>query len=183
MKKALPVLAALLVCGSFAPVARAQEGFYVGAGAHRSSFDASSPGANFSINNNSYKAALGLRNKYGAFEIGYSDLGKVDEQNGAQSVHAEGNIWTASFLYIFPFSKWFELSLQAGYGRWSSKTEGSDGITMVASDDHGDNFIYGLGIGFNFGAHAALRVDYNRYGDFGNAQNVDDVGAMIIVTF
>lgn len=179
MKKALRLFAILLACALPAPIARAAEGFYVGAGAGRSSFGTSTSSANYSLDDTTLRAVAGVRNPYGAFEIGYTDLGSIDATGGTETLHVEGDIWSAWFIGILPFNKYFDFSVKAGYGQWETQSEATDGFTTVDADNDGGKFIYGLGLGFNLVKHFGIRVDWDVYGDLGDADDVKNLGAML----
>jgi hypothetical protein len=182
MKKVLLTLAVLQCSWLCAPAAHA-EGFYLAAEAGQTSFEVPGTSGDFQVDQTSYRGIIGLRNDYGAFEIGYTDLGSIEETDGSQTLNADGNAWTAMFVGILPVAKYFEVNVKAGYAQWSSGATVEDMITTVKSDDGGGNFVYGLGFAFPLGKRFGLRLDYDNFGDFGQIEGVKFLSAGVQFNF
>jgi hypothetical protein len=182
MKKPLLMLTVLLCSWLCAPAAHA-EGFYVAAGAGQASFEVPGTTGDFQVDQTSYRGIIGLRNAYGAFEIGFTDLGTIEETDGSRTLNADGNAWTAMFVGILPVTKYFEVNIKTGYAQWSSGTTVDDMGTTVKSDDSGGNFVYGLGFAFPLGKHFGLRIDWDNFGDFGQVEGVKYLSAGVQFNF
>jgi len=182
MKKVLLMLAVLPGSWLCAPAARA-DGFYLAASGGQSSFDVPGTSGNLQVDHTSYRGILGLRNQYGAFEIGYTDLGSIEETDGTQTLTADGNAWTTMFIGILPVTKYFEVNIKAGYSKWSSGATVDDTLTTVKSDDSGGNFVYGLGFAFPIVQHFGLRVDWDNYGDLGQVEGLKFISAGVQFNF
>jgi OmpA-OmpF porin, OOP family len=172
---------AIAAAGLSAPV-MAQEnnvaGFYVGGGFGQFNLDIDNAGDFGSgidqiveDDDTSWKLFAGYRfNPYFSLEAAYINLGDLEERitasgsNGRYKVGIDG--WSAMALGTLPLGGW-ELIGKAGYYFYDSKLStnlGNPGSgSFIDSSSSGEDFVYGVGLGYTVLERLNLRVEYERF--------------------
>ena len=121
-------------------------------------------------------------NDWFAIEAGYADLGEVITRFGATvaptqidpllndtlSIHPyQGDGWFAAGVgrWAFVPDRFFAVG-RAGLFIWESETDVrviQGGTGSVASDDNGTDFMFGIGVEWQFNNQWSLTADWERY--------------------
>ena len=164
-----------IAAGLAAPPALAQN-WYFGAGAGSGNLDATGqdltglPNAQLKDNATTYTARLGYRfSPYGAFELGYYDLGKYEFSGGSGAGLVTGSAkaksYAISVVGIAPIGRNFDVYSRIGYGESEIKANANLGDVATGNASTKERgTTYGLGARWmftpNFGVFAEwMRVD------------------------
>jgi OOP family OmpA-OmpF porin len=166
--KRLAILATLAAGLAATPVLA--QNWYFGAGAGSGNLDATGqdltnlPNAQLKDNATTYTGRLGYRfSPYGAFELGYYDLGKYEFSGGSGAELVTGSAKAKSYgisiVGIAPISQNFEIYSRLGYEESEIKVNanvGSLATANVSTKDSGATYALGARWMFsqNFGVFA-----------------------------
>jgi opacity protein-like surface antigen len=184
----LRLLAAMTASMALAAVAHAQEqtetsGPYVGAGfgqfnAQIHHFDQIDNAVHDWNNDDSaYKIFAGYRlNRFLGFEAAYVNLGKPSgEVIPGTNAKAAVDGWAPYVVGTVPLGRFFELYGRAGYYFYDANMQTTDALdNTVKFKEDSDSFVWGGGIGANFGEKFNLRAEYERY----DLKGLDDADAL-----
>lgn len=189
IKKSLAI--ALLAAS---PLAFADAGFYLGAGAGQTSFDVgdtSGIAVNVDDSDTGFKLYGGYKfNDNFALEAGYADIGSATMDFTGLGFNAEVEA-TALFVdavATLPLSPQFAVFGRAGVAMTNTElTVNVPGFGSSTVDDDEAEFKFGLGGQFSFSKAVALRAEWERYVDVGGDNtgegDVDVVGVSVNVMF
>ena len=171
--------AALLALGVASAPAQSQEqepdrGWFIGAGGGITKFEGGcsvlgGTGSSCDDNGSYWKAFGGYRfNPYFGFELAYADFGELKTSSAASTASYEATGMEISLVATFPLSREFSLYAKYGLYRWDVdlKTTGTGAIT---AETDGNDTTYGFGANYNFTKNVALRMEYQKYFDAGDA--------------
>ena len=176
-------IAALLVsCLFAAPAFAAENGFYVGAGVGQGYVKSNDVGNlgldDFDGDDTGFKVIAGFRPfKIFAIEANYIDLGSAKDNVAGVDVKADTTGIDAFAVGILPIP-FVDLFAKVGVISWNQDVDIS---SIASSDDSGEDFAYGVGAGFAFGA-AALRAEYERF-EIPHTDSVDMISLSFTWTF
>jgi hypothetical protein len=143
--------------------AQAQER-YMGASYLSPSAEFSTAFQNFDAESDGWKVFLGYdANKHFGFEVSYYDLGDFDQTVGASSIHAEIEVFDATFRGILPIGERFNLFARLGYSSVGIEYTASSGILTVGFDDSDWVLLYGAGMTLKLGKRFGLRAEYEAW--------------------
>lgn len=189
MMKKLVAIALL----SAAPLAFAETGFYLGAGAGQTSFDVgSTAGTGISVDDSDtgFKLYGGFKfNPNFAVEAGYADIGSATMvAPGFFNAEVEASALFVDAVGLLPLNEQFALFGRLGLAM--TNTELSvivPGVGSATVDDDEAELKFGLGAQFSFSRSVALRGEWERYMDVGGDNtgegDVDLLGLSINVMF
>ncbi|HEY7656533.1 MAG TPA: outer membrane beta-barrel protein [Burkholderiales bacterium] len=168
--------AALLALGVASAPAQAQEqdqGWFVGAGGGISKYKSGCtvlPGGTTCDDNGAYLKVFGgyQFNPYFGFELGYADFGKLKTSSAASTATLEATGIEISIVATMPLNREFSLYAKYGLYRWDAdlKITGTGATTV---DTRGNESTYGFGANYNLTRNVALRMEYQKYFDVGDA--------------
>ena len=176
-------IAALLVsCLFAAPAFAAENGFYVGAGVGQGYVKVDEGDIagldDFDGDDTGFKVIAGFRPfKIFAIEANYVDLGSAKDNVAGVNVKADTTGIDAFAVGILPIP-FVDLFAKVGVISWNQDVDIS---SIASSDDSGEDFAYGIGAGFAFGA-AALRAEYERF-EIPHTDSVDMISLSFTWTF
>lgn len=177
--------AALLVCAGFLPVSgiavAADNGFYIGGGITRTSFDTSSDFVqdapdDFSIDDddNGYKLIAGIRPlDWLAIEANYVDFGSVSEGDDILGGEFELSGFDAFAVGFLPLP-FVDIYGKVGVIRWDADARVSLGGTTFSDSESGTDIAWGGGVQARLGSLAG-RLEYERF-------EVDDTEEVAMIT-
>jgi OOP family OmpA-OmpF porin len=114
--------------------------------------------------------------RYGAFEVGYVDLGKVGYDGEFGSVPNAGSIrsrgWKTSLFGNLPLGKRVRLQGEAGWFWWQSQEREYFGPVEETSSASGDDVMYGAGVEFDASRRVALRLLFEQFRDVGQTDEL-----------
>ena len=165
-------IAALALCGAaacFSVNAHAAihdvTGWFINGGGGSAHYKATYAGISGTESGSGFQFNGGWRSQFIGFEGGYTDLGSVDENDGAgNSGHLSGKGWTLGLdAHINPVGKWY-ISGRAGLFIWKvdARAALSDG-TGASGSVNGTNGYAGVGTGVDFNQHWSLGVNFDFY--------------------
>ena len=171
MRKLLPCLALTVVAALAVPPAHA--GGFVGGSLGSTDVDWNAPFTNldFGDDDSSWKIFGGWGIKYFGLEVSYIDFGQFVDENSGTVARTDLQGLDAFFYGRFPFAKFFEVFAKAGLVYWDEDSTFQSSNAFARRDTTGNDFAYGAGVGFNFGKHFGLRVEYEVF----EIENTDDV--------
>lgn len=153
LKKLLLAVVVFTAC-----TAVAHAGIYAGASIGSAKVSDKESGFSFDKNDTGSKIFGGWSfMKFLGVEGAYNDLGSP-EDNG---VTVKINGWTLYGVGTLPIGKRFEIFGKAGFVFWNSDVNVSGG--GGGGSDNGNDPAYGAGVGFKFGEHLGVRVEYERF--------------------
>jgi OOP family OmpA-OmpF porin len=109
-------------------------------------------------------------NPYLGFEIGYADFGKLTKQSipGVAAATFEGQAIDTVLLITMPLSQQFSIFGKWGIFNWElDRTITGVGAGKTSVD--GNDTTWGLGAKYNLSSNVALRLEWQRYYDVGDA--------------
>ena len=160
MKRWIPV--AVLVLG-FATGASLAGPLYVGGSWGKTDIEVKESGFNFNQNDSSYKLFVGYRFlKFFGVEGGYVDMGSPSDTSGGTDTTIKSKAYDAFAVGVLPAGRHFEIFGKLGIAHWDKKIDQSGTITG-SSDDTGNNRVTGIGVGFLFTSHIAIRAEYEKF--------------------
>lgn len=120
-----------------------------------------------------------------AIEVGYVDLGSVGGRLGPLTLSLAASGLDASALFGVPLGERASLYTRLGVYHLSGKLSSNVGFS---ESDSSTDLTFGLGLRFELGPKAALRLEWQRYAGVGDAAtigtaNVDFVGAGALFRF
>ena len=120
-----------------------------------------------------------------AIEVGYVDLGSVGGSLGPVSVSLAASGLDASAIFGVPLGEKVSLFTRLGVYHLSGRVSSNVGFS---ESDSSTDLTFGLGLRFELGTRAALRVEWQRYSGVGDAAtigtaDVDLVGAGVLFRF
>jgi len=173
MKKShLAVLAAAATL--FSLPAKAQKppetGFYIGGALGQATQQdtcvrIAGPGASCDDSSTALKILGGYQiNRYVAGELGYAELGKAKASAGGVQDEIKARAWDVTAVGQYPIVDRFSV-----YGRLGLYFADTKENTNVAGNStHSNNDLtYGIGVRYDFTRNAALRGEWQHYGDVG----------------
>lgn len=140
-----------------------------------------------------WKAFAGYRfMKYLAVEGAYTNFGEGTANTtitaplvGVVNTKLEADAWTLSALGILPLGDRFSLFGRVGVNFWnidiSATGTGSGGVATVSDSDDGTDWVYGVGVAYNFTKNLSVRGEWERY-DFDDG-DIDLLSAGISWSF
>src|SRR5688572_30719493 len=170
--KRLAILA-MIAAGLAAAPALAQN-WYIGAGAGSGNLDATGqdltgiPNAQLKDNATTYTARLGYRfSPYGAFELGYYDLGKYEFSGGSGAEIVTGSAKAKSYgisiVGMVPLGRNVELYSRLGYEESEIKVNANLGQVATGNASTKESgATYGLGARFLFTPNFGLFAEWMR---------------------
>jgi len=162
MMRRLVIVAAVVVCGMWAP-AMAQGG-YVGASYLSTSADFDTSGSSFNPSSDGWKVYGGYNvNKYFGFEGTYYDMGTLEDSSGGTDLKADINVFDFSFRGILPIGKVLELTAKIGYSSVDVSAETTGNLFTVDADGTAWDLLYGVGAQVNLGKRIGLRADWEKW--------------------
>lgn len=162
-----PALLALTLAGALAlpTLAIADTGLYIDGGIGQASVD----DEGIDDNDTAFRIGAGWRfvENFGA-EIGYQDLGEVEEEvaigGATASIEADGfYAGVAGRIPLRDGDTGFYLSARAGVYFWDATGRVRQGTTSVRLDDSDNDFYVGIGAGYDFNEQFGLGIGYDRY--------------------
>lgn len=155
-----------------ATTARAEIGFYLGAGVSQSDIDGFEE--NFEIDETAWKAIVGFRPiDLLAVELNYMDLGSTEEAAGPLNFEADATAISGFVLGYLPIPvPIIDVYAKAGLAYWELDGSLRSALTTIADlDESGTEFAYGAGAQLNFGG-LSLRLEYEKF-DIENTDGLD----------
>ncbi len=156
-------MAILLALGATPALAETDSGFYAGAGVGRFNVKVDNVGdltdtiGSFDADDTTFKAFAGWRfNPYLGVELDYLDLGNPEDTIGAGRYSADVNGFAPYVIGTLPLGP-VELFAKAGYMFYDVQVDVDD---LTVSDDSGEDFVYGGGIGLTFFDRLHTRLEY-----------------------
>jgi opacity protein-like surface antigen len=188
MNSKLTAALALAMAGSLATAAYAQEpsetsGFYLGGGIGQ--FNAQIDDVDqidntvdkWKADGTAYKIFAGYRlNPYLGFEVDYVNLGSASGQVvPGNSLESKVDGFAPYAVGTIPLGKYVELYGRAGYYFYNANRSFTDTLdNRVSFKEDSESFVYGGGIGANFGEKFNVRAEYERF----DIKNLDGADAL-----
>ena len=185
MKNVKRLLIGLLAASTlaFSPMSQAQmsaESFYAGIGAGQGKGkDICSDVASIGITScddtaNGYRIFGGYQfNKNFAVELGYADFGKADASGVVLSVPTsaewKANAWDVSAVGILPVADKLSVLGRLGFQRWSVDLDINAGGVPISESATGSDWVYGVGLQYDFTRQFGLRGEWAHYGNIGDS--------------
>jgi len=127
-------------------------------------------------------------NKNFGFELGYVQLGEATASFagfGSASIEAKG--FELLGVGTLPINQQFSVFGKLGFFRWDVDFKDGTGLVGNASDS-GTDLTYGFGVQYSFTKNVALRAEWQRYNDVGEANttgkaDVDTLGVSVVIRF
>jgi OOP family OmpA-OmpF porin len=112
------------------------------------------------------------------FEVGYADFGKSEQTaTGVGSSTIEANGAEAVLVLTVPFTQGFGIYGKYGIYRWNVEKVVT-GPNAISVDTSGTDITYGFGMKYDLTKNLALRAEWQRYQNMGDAFTGDfDVDA------
>jgi OOP family OmpA-OmpF porin len=113
----------------------------------------------------------------GTFKYDYS--GSYQGLSGTGAVKYEAYSWNLAGVARYPFGNGFSVQAKAGAAFTNAKNEFS--LTIGPVNDSGSekksntNFLWGLGAGYDFTPNLGMLLEYENFGEFGDADNTGRV--------
>ena len=169
-------------------------GWYGGLGLGQSTFvdsctGVAGPGISCTEKDTAWKIFGGYQfNRNFAGEFGYADLGKTTVSLsgfGSASIGAKGFELTG--VGSVPVNEQLSVYGRLGFFLWNVDLKDGTGVNGSASAS-GISLTFGFGASFNVATNAALRLEWQRYKDVGDANttgkgDIDLIGAGLVVKF
>jgi outer membrane protein with beta-barrel domain len=160
MKRWIPVM--LLVLG-MATGASLAGPIYVGGSWGKTDVEVKSSGINFNQNDSSYKLFVGYRFlKFFGVEGGYVNMGSPSDNSEGTDTTIKTTGYNAFAVGVLPAGKHFEIFGKLGIIHWDKNIDQS-GTISGSSSDTGNDRASGIGVGFLFSGHLALRGEYEKF--------------------
>jgi OOP family OmpA-OmpF porin/outer membrane immunogenic protein len=143
--------------------AMADTGLYIDGAAGQASVD----DQGFDDNDTSFRIGAGWRflENFGA-EIGYQDLGKVEEDvvGGNASLEADGlYAGVSGKIPLHEGVNGFYLNARGGMYWWDATGRARGGTTTIELDASDSDFYVGVGAGYDFNEQFGVGVGFDRY--------------------
>lgn len=183
LRRSLGVLGVVLAAG---PLAANAQGWYVGAGVGQTKakdFEVCSllfdPGSSCSDDDSDTGIKVFAGNQLNsnvAFELNYTDLGSATSKGSgtifgfpaAGTVEWEGKGFGVDVVGTAPISPQFGFIGRLGLFLWDVELSASGLGGSFSDSDSGTAFTYGVGVAYQFGKSAGLRVEWQVYNDIGD---------------
>ena len=142
----------------------AQAGGFVGASYGTTDWEATVQNQSFDADDSSWKLWGGFGETFFGFEAGWVDFGTFDYSDaGGNRAVADASAWDA-FIYGRIPIKFFEVFGKLGYSYWDlDQVATVSGAGTFSVNDSDFDFVWGAGIGFNFGKHIGIRLEYEDF--------------------
>ena len=171
-----PILsAAMLALAVVSTPALSQDGgWFIGAGGGQTKFEGGCtafPGPGSCDDNGTYWKVFGgyQFNAYFGFELGYADFGKMERQTtGVGSDTFEATAFESVLVVTIPFTQAFSIYGKYGIYRWDVDSSATGPAAFTASSS-GRDITYGFGVKYDLTKNFALRLEWQRYFDVGDA--------------
>ena len=175
MNKWVPIT---ILCCLLAPAARAGD-FYAGVSIGQSSVDVADEAASYKPDSTGYKIYGGykLLRSFG-IEAGYSDFGSFDETQGDVRFDADANAFGIWAVGILPATPRLELFAKLGATRWDVKSSFTEDDLTDSSSDTGNDFAYGVGIGYMLSERIGVRGEWETYKTDGEDIRYGSIGVL-----
>jgi OOP family OmpA-OmpF porin len=127
-------------------------------------------------------------NTYLGYELGIVDLGdRTAFVSGLGVANAKFRIFEMLLVGTLPVSQRLSLYGKAGIFQWDADFDFPSGVAGSA-DANGNDFTYGLGVKYDVTRNAALRLEWQRYDDVGDAATTgrfkaDVFGVSALISF
>ena len=116
-------------------------------------------------------------NKNAAIEFGYVDLGETSANGTVLGIPVtatgEATGFNVSLVGMMPVGATSNLTGRIGLFRWDSDVSGTAAGIPVSVSDSGTDLAFGVGASFGIGKNAALRIEWERFQDIGDEDDVD----------
>jgi outer membrane autotransporter protein len=174
------VVAALALA---APAALAEG--YVGISGGQSDFELDQSAVRFDLDGTSYKAFGGFKFKpWIAAELQYAQFDGLESTVGEIGAEFDGDLISAFVVVSARIAPRVEVWAKAGGTVWDTSVRISvPDEPTVPVDDDGTEFSYGLGVGFLATQHFGVRVEWETFGDLGDAKSVKFISVGLQYTF
>lgn len=145
------------------------------------------PGAACEDKDTTWKIFGGYQlNSYFGYEVGLADLGERPASfSGIGPATAKLRVFELLLVGTMPVSQELAVYAKAGGFAWDADFTFAPGVGASA-DANGTDFTFGIGVSYRFTRNAALRLEWQRYRDIGDAgttgqfdADVFGVGALI----
>jgi OOP family OmpA-OmpF porin len=190
MRLKLFLLATLAVLGTAPRPALSQDAaWYVGLGAGRLKADECSPApAACDDKDTSWKLFGGYQfNRYLGYELAIVDMGKKSASlAGIGQATANLRSFEMTLTAALPLGERLSAYGKAGIFTWDIDYDLPPGF-IGSADSHGNDYTFGLGVKYQFTRSFAMRLEWQRYNDLGDATtgrfNADTFGVGALVSF
>lgn len=143
--------------------ASAGEG-YVGASYLDSNAEFRTVSQNYDISSSGWKLFGGFNFiKYFGAELTYYDVGSFDDQQGANSIDSDIEVFDLAGRGILPLGQRVELFARLGYSRVSVDTTSTTGPLTASTSAEDWELLYGVGVGLKLGRRFGIRVEYEAW--------------------
>jgi OmpA-OmpF porin, OOP family len=183
------LVAAGLVLGAAPPALSQDANWYVGLGAGRLKADECAPApAACDDNDTVWKLFGGYQlNRFLGYELALSDMGERSATlAGIGAVRARFRFFEMALTGTLPLGERFAAYGKAGIFMWDVDYDLPPGFNGSA-DSHGNDYTFALGVKYHFTRSFALRLEWQRYNDVGDAAtgrfNADTFGVGALVSF
>jgi OOP family OmpA-OmpF porin len=191
--KAPLAVAALVLTFASAPALAQDSSWFVGVGIGYLKSDEACPGATVGAacddKATTWKIFGGYRfNSYLGIELGLSDMGDWPASvSGLGAATAKLRVFETVLVGTLPLGQYFSVYGKAGAYQWDADYKFPAGVAGSA-DSNDKDLTYGAGVRINFTRNAALRLEWQRYNNLGDAAttgrfNADVFGAGALISF
>lgn len=180
----VPVLVVVVVVLALSAPAVLAAG-YLGVSGGKSDFELDQSAVRFNFDGTSFKAFGGFKFKpwLGA-ELQYTSLDGLEAEVGEIKAEFDGDVVSAFVVASARIAPRVEVWAKAGGSVWNTNvrlTPPGEATTTV--DDDGTEFSYGAGVGFLATQHFGVRVEWETFGDLGDANRVKLVSVGLQYSF
>jgi OOP family OmpA-OmpF porin len=190
MRFKLFLMATLVVLGIAPRPALCQDaGWYVGLGAGRLKADECLPApAACDDKDTSWKLFGGYQfNQYFGYELAIADMGeRAASLAGIGPATANFRFFEMTLTATLPLGQRLSAYGKAGIFTWDIDYDLPPGF-IGSADSHGNDYTFGLGVKYQFTRGFAMRLEWQRYNDVGDAStgrfNADTFGVGALVSF
>lgn len=117
-------------------------------------------------------------NRNFAVEVGYTDLGEVSASAGGATVSAEATALEVVGIGSIPVADRFSVYGKLGLYRGETDLSSNFG---VSGDESNNDLTFGFGVRFDLSRNAAIRAEWQRYGDVGgDSTGESDIDVMSV---
>mgnify|MGYP001824757804 CR=1 FL=1 len=158
---------------------------YVGISGGQSDFELDQSSVRFNLDGTSYKAFGGFKFKpWIAAELQYASIDGLESTVGDIKAEFDGDLISAFAVVSARIAPRVEVWAKAGGTVWdTSVTLSVPDEPASAIDDDGTEFSYGVGVAFLATRRFGVRVEWETFGDLGDAKSVKFVSAGLQYTF
>jgi OOP family OmpA-OmpF porin len=166
------------LCCLLAPAVWAGD-FYAGVGVGQASFDVDGGGASFKPDSTGYKIYGGYKPvRWLGIEAGYSDFGSFAETRNGVRLDADANAIGVWAVGILPTTPRLELFAKFGATRWDVKTALTEDGATDPSSASGNDFAYGVGIGYMVSERIGIRGEWETFKTDGEDVRFGSIGVL-----